>query len=72
MLQLSVADTKDHELRIPVRIRRIAIHNAEGTDDRQILCSMDRLMDSVSNELATIAGLELMLAPRKSTAAVFR
>lgn len=37
MLQLSVAGTRDYELRIPTRIRSIVINNAAGTDDGQIL-----------------------------------
>jgi hypothetical protein len=36
MLQLSVAGTRDYELRIPTRIRSIVINNAAGTDDGQI------------------------------------
>ncbi len=36
MLQLSVAGTRDYELRIPTRIRAIVINNAAGTDDGQI------------------------------------
>ena len=37
MLQLSVAGTRDYELRIPTRIRSIVINNAAGTQDGQIL-----------------------------------
>ena len=37
MLQLSVAGTRDYELRIPTRIRSIVINNAAGTEDGQIL-----------------------------------
>ena len=37
MLQLSVAGTRDYELRIPTRIRSIVINNATGTEDGQIL-----------------------------------
>jgi hypothetical protein len=36
MLQLSVAGTRDYELRIPTKIRSIVIKNAAGTDDGQI------------------------------------
>ena len=39
MLQLSVAGTRDYELRIPTRIRSIVINNAAGTDDGQITVS---------------------------------
>ena len=43
MLQLSVAGTRDYELRIPTRIRSIVINNAAGTEDGQILVrSADR------------------------------
>jgi hypothetical protein len=36
MLQLSVAGTRDYELRIPTRIRSILINCAAGTPDGQI------------------------------------
>ena len=36
MLQLSVAGTRDYELRVPTRIRSIVINNAAGTADGQI------------------------------------
>ncbi len=36
MLQLSVAGTRDYELRVPTRIRSIVINNAAGTQDGQI------------------------------------
>ena len=36
MLQLSVAGTRDYELRVPTRIRSIVINNAAGTEDGQI------------------------------------
>ena len=36
MLQLSVAGTRDYELRIPTKIRSIVIKQAQGTDDGQI------------------------------------
>ena len=115
MLQLSVAGTRDYELRIPTRIRSIVIKSPEGTPDGQISvraptsqtlpghppallhaestcfmrttvqpsstvrcpwCSpvaaaplpqvkMDRFMGCVDNELASITGLELTVAPRR-------
>ena len=36
MLQLSVAGTRDYELRIPTRIRSMVINNGAGTEDGQI------------------------------------
>ena len=36
MLQLSVAGTRDYELRVPTRIRSIVINNSAGTADGQI------------------------------------
>ncbi|KAK9904717.1 hypothetical protein WJX75_001194 [Coccomyxa subellipsoidea] len=66
MLQLSVAGTRDYELRIPTRIRSILINCAAGTPDGQIYVTMDRFMGTVTNELATISGLELTVAPRRA------
>ncbi len=39
MLQLSVAGTRDYELRIPTRIRSILINCAAGSPDGQIYVS---------------------------------
>ncbi|CAL8464659.1 g4194 [Coccomyxa elongata] len=66
MLQLSVAGTRDYELRIPTRIRSILINCAAGSPDGQIYVTIDRFMGTVTNELATVSGLELTVAPRRA------
>ena len=52
ILQLSVAGTRDFELRIPTRIRSIVINNTAGTDDGQI-----------SLRRSLLLGTSLILAP---------
>lgn len=53
-------------LLLQVQIRHISINNAEGTSAQWVACKMDRVMSTVTNELATVTGLELLLAPRRS------
>ncbi len=66
MLQLSFSDSNDYQLRIPVRVRNIAIRQPAGRPGCQLLVRMDRYLGTVENELASITGMELMAAPRRA------
>ena len=66
MLQLSFSDTGDYQLRIPVRVRSIAIRQPAGRPAGELLVHMDRLLGSTENELASITGMEIMAAPRRA------
>ena len=71
MLQLSFSDSDDFQLRIPVRMRSIAIKQPAGCPARHLLMNMDRLLGTVDCQLASIAGMELMAAPRRAGAAAY-
>ena len=71
MLQLSFSDSNDYQLRIPVRVRNIAIKRPAGCPACQLLMRMDRFLGTVDCQLASITGMELMAAPRRAGGAAY-
>ena len=71
MLQLSFSDSDDYQLRIPVRVRNIAIKQPAGRPACQLLVSMDRFVGTVDCQLASITGMELMAVPRRAGGAAY-
>ena len=71
MLQLSFSDSDDFQLRIPVRVRNIAIKQPAGCPACQLLMRMDRLLGMVDCQLASVAGMELVAAPRRASGAAY-
>ena len=71
MLQLSFSDSGDCQLRRPVRVRSITIRQPAGGPACELLVHMDRLLGSTETELASIAGMEVVVAPRRAGSSAY-